>query len=238
MSKRILTICTLGALAGIFVIPLNPVNSMVLKLSLLACLAGAWIGLTVLTWNRKRCRTFLLLMPWLAAIPFLMPGGRINLEELRGDYLHRMSAFEGTNYHWGGESTRGIDCSGLPRRALRDALLAYGMRNFNGRALRGALEQWWFDASAKALGNAYRGYTVPLGITGTIREIPYEGLLPGDLAVTTNGVHILAYAGKGRWIQADPGIGAVMTQDGRTASNTWFDTPVTTHRWKVLDPER
>lgn len=62
----------------------------------------------------------------------------------------------------------------------------------------------------------------------------YEDLVPGDLAVTTSGVHILAYAGEGKWIQADPGIGAVATLDGRTADNVWFRTPVTTHRWQLL----
>jgi hypothetical protein len=62
----------------------------------------------------------------------------------------------------------------------------------------------------------------------------YAGLVPGDLAVTTSGIHILAYAGDEQWIQADPGIGAVATLSGRTADNRWFDTPVTTHRWQLF----
>jgi cell wall-associated NlpC family hydrolase len=145
-----------------------------------------------------------------------------------------MAAFEGTRYHWGGENARGIDCSGLPRRALRDALLAYGVKHFNGTAFRTYLGHWWFDASAKALGEAYRDYTTPLGIRGTIHEMDATGLLPGDLAVTACGRHILAFVGDGRWIQADPGIGAVATLDGRTADNPWFRVEVTTHRWKSL----
>ncbi len=227
-------ICTLGAFAGIFVIPLNPVNSKILKLAFLGCIVGAWIGFIILAWKPRPVRIAALILPLLAAIPFILPGGEIDAEELRRDYVRRMSEFEGTKYHWGGESSRGIDCSGLPPRGLRDALLAYGFKHFNGRAFRGYVEQWWFDASAKALGEGYRGYTNPIGSAGTIQEMDYNRLIPGDLAVTTSGVHILAYAGDGRWIQADPGIGCVATLDGRTADNGWFRVPVTTHRWQLL----
>jgi hypothetical protein len=234
MWKRLILILTLGAFAGIFFIPLNPVNSKVLKLALLACLFGTWIGFAILSWKCRPLRIFALVIPFLVAIPFILPGGPIDPHELRKDYVRRMNQFEGTKYFWGGESSRGIDCSGLPRRALRDSLLAYGMKHFNGRAFRGYIEQWWFDASAKALGEGYRSYTIPIGISGTIQKMDYDALQPGDLAVTTSGVHILAYAGDGRWIQADPGIGAVATLNGRTDDNSWFDTPVTTHRWQVL----
>lgn len=234
MWRRLLLICTVGALAGIFVIPLNPVNSKILKLAFLGCLVGSWLGITMLTWNRKPLRVVALILPWLAAFPFLLPSGKIDEAELRESYVRRMAEFEGTKYFWGGESRRGIDCSGLPRRAFRDALLVYGVQHLNGRAFRTYLEQWWFDTSAKALGAGYRNFTVPIGTTGTIREMDYTGLVPGDLAVTTSGVHILAYAGNGKWIQADPSIGAVATLDGRTAANGWFRVPVTTHRWQLL----
>jgi hypothetical protein len=62
----------------------------------------------------------------------------------------------------------------------------------------------------------------------------YSGLLPGDLAVTASGVHILAYLGGDMWIQAEPGIGAVAILNGRHDVNGWFQQPVTTHRWSVL----
>lgn len=234
MWRRLILICTLGAIAGIFMIPLNPVNSKILKLAFLGCVATAWTGFAILTWNRKFVKVLMLALPLLAVTPFMLPTGRIDEAELRQDYVRRMGGFEGTKYFWGGESPRGIDCSGLPRRALRDALLAYGVRHLNGRAFRACAEQWWFDASAKALGEGFRDYTIPIGTTGTIREMSYEKLLPGDMAVTIDGVHVLAYDGDGRWIQADPGIGAVATLNGRTDENGWFDVPATTHRWSVL----
>ncbi|MCI5221762.1 MAG: peptidoglycan endopeptidase [Candidatus Electrothrix sp. AR4] len=215
-------------------IPLNPVNSNLLKSTFLGCVFGAWIGFTVLAWKRKPLQTAALILPMLIAVPLILPGDEINSTELRQDYVLRMTSLEGTKYHWGGESSMGIDCSGLPRKALRDALLAYGIRHFNGRALRAYLEQWWFDASARALGEGYRNYTLSIGITGTIQMIDYQNLVQGDLAVTTSGVHILAYVGEGRWIQADPGIGVVATLAGRTDDNEWFRTPVTIHQWQLL----
>lgn len=66
----------------------------------------------------------------------------------------------------------------------------------------------------------------------------YDTLVPGDLAVTNNGVHILAYIGDGQWIQADPSIGKVATLSGRNDDNTWFRVPVTTHRWQMLAKKR
>lgn len=231
MWTRLTVIFFLGALAVSF----HPVHSRMVQLTFLGCLLGGWVGLTMLVWKRKALRATTVLLPMLLTIPFLPPGGKINSEELRGDYIRRLAGFEGVKYHWGGESSRGIDCSGLPRSAFRDALLSYGCRHLNGRAFRHWAEQWWFDASAKALGEGYRGYTFQLGTKGSIREMSYDSLVPGDLAVTTNGLHVLAYAGDGRWIQADPGIGSVATLDGRTSDNGWFRAPVTTHRWSLLE---
>jgi len=233
--RRLVLIGSLGALIGIFVIPLNPVSSTILKLAFLGSIVGAWLGVTILSWRRNMLRWIVLIVPFLALIPWILPGREIDANELRNDYVQRMIEFKGTTYYWGGESARGIDCSGLPRRALRDSLFAYGVRHANGRAFRIYAEQWWFDASAKALGEGYRNYTNPVGIEGTIQEMSYKDLLPGDLAVSTNGLHVLAYLGNDRWIQASPGIGSVVILHGRKDQNGWFCAPVTTHRWQILE---
>ncbi len=227
----------LGALAGIVVTVWNPTNGKLLNLAFLACIAIAWLCLTALAWKWKPLRFALLILPVLLAIPFLLPGRPIDSAELRQDFLRRMDSFTVTPYRWGGENARGIDCSGLPRRSYRDALLSYGIRHGNGRAIRTYAEQWWYDASAKALGQGYRHYTSPLGISGTIQEMDYQPLLPGDLAVTDSGRHILAYSGNDRWIQAEPDIGKVATLNGHTDQNRWFEVPVTLHRWRILSED-
>jgi hypothetical protein len=225
---------TLSGLVGLLLLTLNPVHSMGFNLIHLGLALAAWSGATILGWKWNGLRMVMLGVPQLLMVLFLLPGKEIEVGELRDDYVKRMADFEGTQYSWGGESARGIDCSGLPRRAYRDALLSYGARHLSGSALRAWAEQWWFDASAKALGEGYRDYTELVGVEGTIREMNYERLMPGDLAVTNGGAHILAYAGDGKWIQADPGIGSVATLDGRKDKNGWFTVPVTTHRWSLL----
>ena len=234
MWRRLLLLCALGASAVFVLISIGPSVGKFLKSALLLAILLLWVRLAMLVWSRKPLRILVLVLPLTLAIPVLLPGRAMDPSELRREYVARLFEFEGTRYIWGGEGTRGIDCSGLPRRAFRDALLAYGFQHGNGTAIRSFLEQWWFDTSAKALGEGYRDFTIPVGSGGTIREMDYTPLLPGDLAVTTNGLHVIVYAGDGRWIQADPGIGAVATLRGREDENGWFLSPVTIHRWNLL----
>lgn len=233
-TRRILIMLTIGALCGVVMSLWNPVNAMLYRLGFMACILGVWLGCLVLFWRVKIFRALLLLSTLIVGGIFCLPGGEIDQDELRVSYVKRMHALEGTTYHWGGESSRGIDCSGLPRKAYRDALLTYGIRHGDGAACRMFLEQWWFDTSALALGQGYRGFTVNLHQGGKIKEMSYDGLEPGDLAVTDSGVHILVYFGDGKWIQADPGIGHVAILDGRKDKNAWFLQPVSMYRWRAL----
>jgi len=58
-------------------------------------------------------------------------------------------------------------------------------------------------------------------------------LKPGDLAVTADGIHIMAYLGNRIWIEADPNMHKVIEVAVPT-SNQWFNTPVVFVRWKWL----
>ncbi|MEP4076944.1 NlpC/P60 family protein [Haloferula sp.] len=233
--KRLLLIATLGSIAGIVVTTTNPVHSKVLNLGFLASLLGTWLGSLIIGWKIRPLRFIFVTLPILALGLLLLPGEEIDSSELRKDYVKRMTILEGTRYHWGGEGANGIDCSGLPRRALRNSLLAYGFRHLNGQAFRIYLEHWWHDASAKALSEGYRNYTQSVGTAGTIRQLDHSGLVAGDLAVTTNGLHVIVYLGGDEWIQADPGIGTVAILNGRTDDNPWFTVPVEMHRWRISE---
>ena len=216
---------------------LVPVSSGILRLAWLAALAGLVVGLTGLLWKRPFLRLIPVSLAWLVCLPVVLPGRPLDRDALRRDYVQRLRDFEGAPYFWGGETAHGIDCSGLPRKALREAMLHQGLSTLNGKAVRGFFENWWFDASAKALGQGYRGYTVALPNKGTVRTLDTIGMRPGDLAVTGDGRHVMVFLENDRWIQADPGPGQVIIENGRTSPNRWFDAPVTIHRWSALSDE-
>ncbi len=63
-------------------------------------------------------------------------------------FVEALRTYEGTTYVWGGETARGIDCSGLIRAALIDTQIRAGRP---GAALR----LWWRDVAARDLGAAH-----------------------------------------------------------------------------------
>lgn len=196
---------------------------------------AVWVAGLGIVWRRTFPRAVLLAVPLLAALPFFLPEKPIEPGKLRARYVSAMESMEGVRYVWGGESRRGIDCSGLPRRALRDALLETGWEEANGEAFREWARQWWFDTSAKALGENYRGFTRPLGVSGKLRDLRHDGFSPGDLAVTGDGRHVMVYLRDGKWIQADPMASKVTIREPAVDRNPWFDSWVTMHRWMVLE---
>ncbi len=58
-------------------------------------------------------------------------------------------------------------------------------------------------------------------------------LLPGDLAITENGIHVLAYLGGDEWIQAEPNLGAVIVL-AAPSENIWYNQDVWIMRWADL----
>ena len=233
LHKAALLVSLAGA-TGLFLFHLHPVASTLTRAAWLGGWAILWGGLVVMTWRRRWVRVGLLLLPGVLAAPFFLPVHPVDPHALRANMLARLQALEGVRYVWGGESARGIDCSGLPRKALRDALFSEGLRTGNGGALRQAASLWWRDTSAKALGEGHRGLTVPLNVGGKIESLDTSLLLPGDLAVTRSGAHVLVYFGEGWWIQADPGSDRVVLLHGTRDRNEWFGVEVELHRWAVL----
>lgn len=163
----------------------------------------------------------------------LGPGRTINPRRLQNRYVVTLISFESTRYVWGGENRFGIDCSGLIRKGLIESCFEEGLMTVNPRLIRSGLEFWWHDCSARALKTGYRNWTQLQFTSPRILDISLEQLEPGDIAVTSDGIHVLAYLGSGEWIEADPGVGKVLRIRPRD-SNSWLTVPVHILRWKIL----
>lgn len=234
ISRKTARLLLFAGIALAVVCARYPVHDRMSQAGLFAGLLLVWGSLFVLLAPRKKLRAIVLASPLLLIVPFVLPGRPFDPAALRADYVARMRGLDGTRYVYGGENSLGIDCSGLPRKAFRDALWSEGWHHANGTAFRMWLAEWWFDASALAMREGYRGRTRSLGIEGPLWVLDKSALLPGDLAVRGDGGHVVAYLGGHEWIEADPTRGKV---------HIWIPTPghggcyehMTTHRWVFFE---
>ena len=214
-----------------------PVRTGFYRASLLFSFAGILLCLTLLLWRRRFLRWLPLALPT-ATLILLLPGRPADPLALRTAYTASLASYTGTRYVWGGENWRGVDCSGLLRSALVDAHFKESLRTFNPALARQGLWFWWHDASARELGDGYQGCTQSLSAPTPLKDLPPALLQPGDLAVTGDGSHVLAYLGNATWIEADPYSLKVLTltQTSGTHDSSWWNMKVIPCRWTCLTP--
>ncbi len=216
------------------VILIQPLGYTLARSATLLLLISVWTGGLYFGWQRLPVRIVMLAIASFVSLLLILPARPVDTTSLRAEYLRAMQGYEGTPYVWGGENRFGIDCSGLVREGLIQANFQQGITTFNPALMRQGLAMWWFDLSAKALRDGERGWTSRLFEAESINQIDRTKLLPGDLAATTDGVHILAYIGDKNWIEADPGLLRVMTVSIPARVNNWFKVPVYILRWRQL----
>lgn len=234
-SSRVRWLLWLAALGFFVALALFPVSYRITRLVSLALGFVIWFGFIALLWRLKPLRFGLFALTLAAGGLLIMPSRTTPpVDVLRADYVDRLKRYEGVSYHWGGETARGIDCSGLIRRGLIDTLISRGIRACDAGLVRQAIGLWWHDCSASALGDGHRGLTNRVVDTPSVNVLDQSEILPGDLAVTRSGVHIMAFLGDGRWIEADPDAGKVITVNAPAASNGWFQVPMNIVRWSIL----
>lgn len=213
---------------------IQPIHNRIMQAALILGAIILWWGIWRFLSGKRALEIIWLVFPLLGAVPFLLPGKPLEADALREDYVRRLRDFEGVRYVWGGESPLGIDCSGLPRRALRDALWAQGCRTLNGRAFRAWLGEWCFDSSAMAMKWEHRGRTRSLAASGPLWELDKSAPLPGDLAVRADGHHVIVYLGNREWIEADPTLAKVHHWTSGPDDGGWY-ADLSLYRWTLLD---
>ncbi len=156
---------------------------------------------------------------------------------LQATYVRCLLSYRGAPYVWGGETHWGIDCSGLARCALWDAMQREGGREGNPRLLGiPGWQFWWRDMTAADLRDGKYGYTHVVGSADHLAGATVPDLRAGDLAVTSNGMHVLIYLGDARWIEADGDAHRVRTvRCADEPEHAWFHLPMMIMRWRVLD---
>jgi hypothetical protein len=233
---RLKRVWVLGCI-GLCILLLWPIEYRSTRAAFILLLFFTWMGALILWWRKKVLRTSLIVVAALPVSALCLPGRAPAPDVLATDYTRALRSFRGVRYVWGGENHLGIDCSGLVRKALVWGLASNGIRTLNGKPLRDAFDLWWHDASALALRDTYRGWTAGLFRHEDINTANLAQLKAGDLAVTSDGVHVLVYLGKNRWIEADPDENRVI-EVSVPSSNPWFQTPVVFVRWKWLNREK
>lgn len=231
--RRLLALGVVGAvLAALLVMP---ISSRLIRLAQMTLPVAAVALVLSLTGHGRARRGAIALgiVPLAVLFALVAPSRPVDASEVRAAYVSELRELQGTRYVWGGEGGMGIDCSGLPRKAMLDATLKRAVASVNPTLLRRAAGIWWNDLSARAFGEQHQGSTVPVTEGESIRTLDHSPLEPGDLAVTRDGQHLLVFLERDRWIQADPNAGKVI-QVRAGDDNHWLSVPVRVVRWRAL----
>jgi hypothetical protein len=237
LTRRLLWLLWIAGITLLIAIWLYPVSDDRTRLAGAVLFPLLWAFTICLVWQYRAMRILVLLFTIAAALFLVLPGGfHRDPSILRHDFATSLQRYTGAPYYWGGESPKGIDCSGLMRRGLIDALFLRGLRSADPRLVRYSIWLWWHDCTAADLGSG-RGDTTRLFTVKSVNSTDSSRLLPGYLAVTTSGAHVMAYLGDRSWIEADPTIGRVIIVKAPSQENPWFSTPMNIMRWNILtDP--
>lgn len=203
-----------------------PIATTLTRVAELSALALVTLCVATLAWPDRRARRVVFGVLAVVLACFASPwGGTVTAAEERAGIARAALAYADVSYVWGGESPRGIDCSGLIRRAYQDAALTLAVTHLSSQHLRRAARLWLFDQPAKD----FEGHA-PIDGQRLSQQQNLVGTSPdtlqtGDLAVVAGGLHVLLYLGDSRWIQADPSLHRVHDDDARTSRNVWLREP-------------
>jgi len=231
LSQIIIFIALLLLLAVMLVFP---IKFGLIRAATVAVVGVLWIDCLFLC-RRHRVLTAGCLLVALMSSAIIFWPGNIREPALRSEYVSALARYEGKHYLGGGENRIAVDCSGLLRSALMDANINYGIKHFRPALLREALLIWWYDSSSQAMRDGYRQRTFLLFKTPSLNKMDHALIRPGDMAVASNGQHVMAYLGNKVWIEADPASKRVIKVTVPAFGIGSFTTPVYLLRWRQLE---
>lgn len=128
-----------AAFAVLLVALVYPISIGVIRLFVVVAVPTLWICAVLLVRRRKTIAVIIALAGLLVLGFAALPGRRLDPVKLRRTYVDELRRYEGSRYVWGGENRRGIDCSGLVRRALINAHMRLAVSTLNPTGLRTGL---------------------------------------------------------------------------------------------------
>ena len=88
-------------------------------------------------------------------------------------------------------------------KRLEQTLLRKGILTLN-RFLPSGCDLSGDDTTASELGKGHDRGTIHVMTCSSLNHLDSTSLLPGDMAVTTSRIHVMAYLGRNKWIGAAP----------------------------------
>jgi hypothetical protein len=83
-------------------------------------------------------------------------------------------------------------------------------------------------------GDEYRGLMRSVLTRPSLNELDHSRIREGDIMVTLNGVHTMAYIGDQIWIEADPVDKKVIKARVPEYRIVWFKVPSKIMRWSQM----
>jgi hypothetical protein len=210
-----------------------PVRNGITRPAIVLIFPTIYVLLLFIIWRQRIARYSLIATLVIVMVVLVSPGREHDSQDLQKAYLSSLRAYIGTRYVWGGENRLGVDCSGLIRAAMVDALFKQGIETANPALLREGLWLWWHDIAARDMPNGYDGRMQTIIASNSLRTEASQLLNPGDAAVTGDGSHVIAYLGEDRWIEADP-VGLQVVEWSANDRRESLDRPMTAVRWGYL----